>query len=172
MAEPYIGEIRLFGGNFAPVGWMFCEGQLLPISQYDALFVLIGTTYGGDGQTTFALPDYRGRIPLGQGTSPSTGTTYAMGQHGGSEDVTLTANQLPSHTHSVNASTSAGEITSPANAFWSKSPLEQYSSETPLEQMNPQALSNSGGNQSHPNMMPTLTLSYIISLYGIYPSQT
>src|SRR6185369_5701655 len=111
MAQPYVGEIRMFAGNFNPNGWMFCEGQLLPISEYETLFNLIGTTYGGDGQSTFALPDLRGRLPLHQGTNPGTGTTYQLAEAAGVEEVTLSTQQIPSHTHALMATTNLGVST-------------------------------------------------------------
>lgn len=166
MSESYIGEVRMFGGNFAPRGWALCEGQLLPISEYEALFSLLGTTYGGDGQTTFGLPDLRGRIPV----HPNN-TTIGAGGKGGSETVTLMTSQLPSHTHSVNAKSTDGDLEAPTNATWAASGLAYYSDGTsgaPVP-MNTQAVSSVGGNQSHNNMMPSLTISFIISLYGVYP---
>src|SRR5213594_2082162 len=128
MAQPYVGEIRMFAGNFAPAGWMFCEGQLLPISENETLFTLIGTTYGGDGQSTFALPDLRGRVPLHMGQSPSTGTTYTIGENGGTESVTLTTNQLALHTHPARCSSGGGSPSSdPANGTWAASDVAIYS---------------------------------------------
>ncbi|CAM3941949.1 tail fiber protein [Cohnella lubricantis] len=168
--EPYVGEIRMFGGNFAPVGWLFCNGQELLVSQYETLFTLIGTTYGGDGQTTFALPNLQGRIPVGQGRSPSTGTSYILGEYGGSENVTLLESQLPAHTHPVAASSQAGEVHSPSNAYWAKG-INEYSTGTVDSEMNPGSLSSVGGGQPHNNVMPFTCVSYIISCYGIWPSQ-
>lgn len=169
MSNQYVGEIRMFGGNYAPVGWAFCNGQLLSISENDALFALIGTTYGGDGVTTFALPDLRGRVPVGQGVLG--GTNFVLGQRAGTENVTLTTSQLPMHTHTVNANQGAGTTGNPSNAFWAQSTLNQYATADPNAAMSPQAIQSAGGSQPHENMMPTLTLSYIIALYGIYPSQ-
>ncbi len=159
----------MFGGNFAPRGWALCEGQLLPISQYEALFALLGTTYGGDGQTTFGLPDLRGRVPV----HPNDSTIRAGGK-GGSETVTVTTSQLPSHTHTVNVMSSDADLEAPTNATWASSNLAYYSNGTsgaPVP-MNPQAVSSVGGNQSHNNMMPSGTISFIISLYGVYPSHS
>ncbi|WLR52037.1 tail fiber protein [Bacillus tianshenii] len=170
--EQYIGEIRMFSGNYAPQGWAFCDGQILPISQNEALYSLIGGIYGGDGRTTFALPDYRGRIPLHQGTNPLTGTTYNLGQKGGTETVTLIEQHLPSHTHRVAASSQAGTSNDPTNAVWSGSGINQYSDQTPDGTMSQEAITDVGGNQAHENMMPSLTISYIIALTGIYPQRS
>ncbi|QDS33445.1 phage tail protein [Brevibacillus brevis] len=170
MAEPFLGEIRMFGGDYAPQGWALCNGQILSISEYDTLYSLIGTTYGGDGQMTFALPDLRGRIPLHQGTNPSTGTTYVMGGKNGVESVTLTVSQLPAHSHTVHASSQRGTQNSPANAVWAKN-AQQYSVNAPDGLMNASSLSSVGGNQPHSNLMPFTVINFIIALYGIYPSQ-
>lgn len=168
--DPYVGEIRMFGGNFAPYGWLFCNGQEVPISEYDTLFSLIGTTYGGDGQTTFALPNLQGRIPVGQGRSPGSGTTYMMGQLAGTESVTLQSSQLPAHTHPVAASSQAGTAHSPSNAFWAKG-INEFSTGSIDSAMNAGSLSAVGGGQPHDNMMPYTCVSYIISCYGIWPQQ-
>ena len=169
MSTPFIGEIRMFGGNFAPVGWAFCNGQLMSISQNDALFSLIGTTYGGDGQQTFGLPDLQGRIPVNQGTG------FSLGQTGGTETVTLTTQQIPSHTHPPQCKSTGGELGSPQNAVWAASTANQtiYSdaAPTPSLTMNSTTMANDGGNQPHDNMMPFLAVSFIIALEGIYPSQ-
>lgn len=171
MSDNYVGEIRMFGGSFAPVGWMFCQGQLLPISEYETLFNLIGTTYGGDGQETFALPDLQGRIPIHMGTPPSTGTTYQIGEEGGVETVTLTTQQIPVHNHLATVATSATG-TSPAGALPAAvtAGARYFSGST-----TPQAMTDSGfagGSQPHENMAPFLCVSFIISLFGIFPSQT
>ena len=167
--EPYIGEIRIFGGNFAPQGWAFCNGQIMAISEYDALFGLLGTTYGGNGQTTFALPDLRGRLPLHMGTS-TTGSHYALGEQAGSEEVTLLSTQLPQHSHQAMAAAS-GDVESPSNTFWAGfGDALGYSKALPSTTMAPQALSLTGGNQPHENMMPSQALTFIIALFGIYPS--
>ncbi len=168
--ESFIGEIRIFAGNYAPAGWAICDGTLLSISENEMLFSLIGTTYGGDGQTTFALPDFRGRVVISQGQNPTTGTTYTLGQKGGTETVTLTTQQMPVHTHNVQASSLAGTASSPANATWAK--FEQYSSQAPNGTMNPNTISSVGGNQAHNNMMPYLPINYIICVYGIFPQQS
>lgn len=173
MSEPYLGEIRMFAGNFAPLGWAFCDGSELSISQYDTLYILLGTTYGGDGQTTFALPDLRGRIPLHMGTNPQTGTNFPLGQKAGTETVTLVQNNLPVHTHSVTAqtATSTTQTGNPANAYWAPSDFNRFSTNAPDGTMNPAAITAQGGNQPHDNMMPFLTVSFIIALEGIFPSQ-
>jgi microcystin-dependent protein len=170
MSQPYVGEIRLFAGNFAPAGWMFCEGQLLPISEYDVLFVLIGTIYGGDGQNTFALPDLRGRIPVHQGTS-SQGT-FVIGQLSGSESVTLTTQQLPSHSHTLVASSHPGQVADPSNAYVAADrDFPAFDGSLPSVAMATGAVSSIGNNQPHENMPPFLCLSFIISLFGVFPSQ-
>ncbi len=172
MSDQYLGEIRLFAGNYAPMGWAFCNGQRLNISQYEALYSLIGTTYGGDGQTTFALPDLRGRVPIGMGANPDTGTQYMIGQTGGTETVKLTENHLPAHTHTVAATSLAGTLPSPSNAFFASSSVKQYStSSTTTSKMDTVVLGGSGGNDDHDNMAPFRALTYIISLEGIYPSK-
>lgn len=169
MSEPFIGEIRMFGGTFAPVGWALCDGQLLAISQNDALFSLLGTTYGGDGRTTFGLPDLRGRVPIHQGTGSGL-TNRAMGATGGSETVTLSADQLPAHTHTMNASTNAADAADPAGAVLAEGGADIY-----VEDNANQALATSigatGGSQPHDNLMPFQCTNYIISLFGIYPSR-
>ena len=174
MAQPYVGEIRIFAGNFPPNGWMFCEGQLIPISENDTLFILLGTMYGGDGQSTFALPDLRGRIPLHFGTGPD-GVTYTQAEAAGVENVTLTTQQIPVHTHSQLCSTGGGQAaTDPVNAIASKATLSQYSSAGATVSMgNPPMQSDiAGGSQPHTNFMPYLCVNFIISLFGIFPSQT
>lgn len=167
MSESYLGEIRMFAGNYAPNGWALCNGQLLSISENEALFALLGTTYGGDGQTTFALPDLQGRIAI----HPST--NYPRATKSGTETVTLVQSELPAHTHVPNANAvhSAGNY--PTDALWSANNTTNYSDgagATPIN-MNPQLVSTVGGGQPHDNMMPTLTISFIISLYGYFPPQ-
>ncbi len=168
MSNPFVGEIRMFGGNFAPQGWAFCSGQLMAIAQNDTLFTLIGTTYGGDGQNTFALPDLRGRVPIHQGSG------FVIGQLAGSESVTLTSNQLPPHVHTVNVGGSAS-TNSPANARLASTAAgsEIYAPPGgPIVPAAPQEIpATGGGSQPHDNMMPFLTVSFIISLFGIFPSQ-
>lgn len=169
---PLIGEIRMFGGNFAPAGWMFCEGQLLPISENETLFQLIGTTYGGDGQSTFALPDLRGRVPIHQGTG--AGITFQLGEQAGVESVTLTTQQTPIHTHGLLCAASGGIPNSnPAGGFWAASDATQYSTIPGANQMgnaqNPLISDIAGGSQPHDNFMPYLCISFIISLFGVFP---
>lgn len=172
MAQPYIGEIRMYAGNFAPLGWMFCEGQLLSIAEHDTLFMLIGTTYGGDGESTFGLPDLRGRIPIHLGTSTSSGITYTIGEKGGVETVTLTANQIPNHKHVPMANNNRGVTNNPSGSVWARSTLHQYAKDiNPHEQVSFQ-LNSAGGSNPHNNMMPYLCVNFIISLYGIFPSET
>lgn len=180
MAQPYVGEIRMFAGNFNPNGWMFCEGQLLPISENETLFNLIGTMYGGDGQSTFALPDLRGRIPLHFGTGPD-GVTYQQAETGGVEEVTLTTQQIPIHTHPMMCSSGGGVNTSnPANAVAAPSDLSQFNDLTVAPNTAPNAQLGTpgfisditGGSQPHTNFQPYLCINYIISLFGIFPSQT
>jgi microcystin-dependent protein len=174
MSDPFIGEIRMFGGNFAPVGWAFCDGSLLAISQNDALFTLIGTTYGGDGQSTFALPDLRGRLPIHMGTGPGL-PNYAIGQAAGSETVTLNADQIPTHHHAFAATPNLGTDADPTNHTFARITVgDLYSSDTaqPLVAMSPAAVGMSnGGSQPHNNVMPFLCINFIISLFGIFPSQ-
>jgi microcystin-dependent protein len=172
MSQPYVGEIRIFAGNFAPAGWMFCDGQTLPISENETLFNLIGTTYGGDGQSTFNLPDLRGRLPLHQGTG-SFGTTYQMGEQAGVETVTLTTQQIPAHNHTFNATTASGTQTGPGGNLLSNSQGPQpYIQEDADGVLNAQTLSAAGGGQPHENRQPFLGVNFIISLFGIFPSQT
>jgi microcystin-dependent protein len=174
MSSPYVGEIRLFAGSFAPAGWMTCDGQLLPISEYDTLFNLIGTTYGGDGQSTFGLPQLSGRVPVHMGTSPSTGSTYNLGQMAGVTSVTLTTNQIPNHTHAVIADGNLNNTnqTDPSNNFYGTTASTKiYSTKTTgLQPMT--TLSQQGGSQPHENLQPYLAVTYIISLFGIFPSPT
>lgn len=174
MAQPYVGEIRIFAGNFAPAGWMFCDGQLLPISEYETLFNLIGTTYGGDGQSTFALPDLRGRLPLHFGSNG--GTTYTLAEQAGVETVTLTTQQIPSHTHALLASMSPASGAAPGNtvlpATTALATITPYGTDAPFTSMRPNAVSAIGGSQPHNNFQPYLCVDFIISLFGIFPSQT
>ncbi|KGM40534.1 hypothetical protein JY96_12140 [Aquabacterium sp. NJ1] len=172
MAEPYVGEIRLFAGNFAPVGWSFCDGSMLSIAENEVLFNLIGTTYGGDGQTTFALPDMRGRVPLHQGTGLNL-SPRVMGQSAGVEQVTLTPSQMPSHNHVLNATTTpASTANGVAGSLTGAAASTNFYGSTPGGgALAPQALMATGGNQPHNNMAPFLGLNFIISLFGIFPSQ-
>jgi microcystin-dependent protein len=173
MAQPYVGEIRMFGGNFAPAGWMFCDGAVLPISENQTLFQLIGTTYGGDGQSTFALPDLRGRVPIHQGTNPGTGTTYTLAEQAGAESVTLTTQQIPQHSHALLATNAIGTQANPGgNVLANSQGPQPYIQENPDASLNPQTLAPAGGSQPHENLQPFLGLNFIISLFGIFPSQT
>lgn len=170
MANPFIGEIRMFGGSFAPAGWAFCDGQLLPISENDALFTLLGTTYGGDGQETFALPDLRSRVPIHMGTG--IGGTFTLGETGGVEEVTLTTNQIPVHTHPLTASTSLATLPDPVNSVLAQSrtaSVDLYLEDSPNGAMANTAISPVGGSQPHTNIQPYLALSFIISLFGVFP---
>lgn len=170
MSEQFLGEIRMFAGNFAPFGWAFCNGQVLSIETNTALFSLLGTTYGGDGVTTFALPNLQSRIPIHQGQGPGL-SPYVIGQLGGAENVTLITQQLPQHTHTVNADSGSGGVSSPAGAYWASSPgTKQYSPSTNVA-MSPSATSLTGNSQPHPNIMPYLAISFIIALEGIFPSR-
>lgn len=165
MSSPYVGEIRMFGGNFAPVGWAFCQGQLLSIAEYQTLFQLIGTTYGGDGQSTFALPNLASRIPV------HTGENYVLGQTGGEETVTLTTQQIPAHAHPLSASTGTGAQSSPAgNVLANSATVALYSGEAPNVSLAPQSVQSAGGSQPHDNMQPFVAINFIISLFGIFPS--
>ncbi len=166
MAQPYVGEIRIFAGNFAPAGWMFCEGQLLPISEYETLFNLIGTTYGGDGQSTFALPDLRGRLPLHQGNG------FVVGETGGAEEVTLTVNQIPAHAHPLLASADPASARGAVGNVLGRAPAEAYASEFTPDNLSPRSISSVGGSQPHTNFQPYLCVDFIISLFGIFPSPT
>jgi len=171
MSGPYIGEIRIFAGSFAPAGWAFCNGALMPISENDALFTLIGTTYGGDGQTTFGLPDLQGRAPIHQGTG-SFGTTYQIGEKAGTEQVTLTTNQIPQHNHQLLVSQDQGSVTAPANDILGSNPTVQlYRPGVGTQPFDPSAMTPVGGSQPHENMQPFIVMNYIISLFGLFPSQ-
>jgi microcystin-dependent protein len=154
----------MFAGNFAPAGWMFCEGQLLPISENETLFNLIGTTYGGDGQSTFALPDLRGRVPIHMGNG------FILAETGGAEEITLTVNQIPTHSHAYLATGNAGTQISPQGNVVSASPtVDFYVVDTPTSAMNPAAVGSDGGSQPHSNFQPYLCVDFIISLFGIFP---
>jgi len=175
MTDPFLAEIRLFAGNYAPYGWALCAGQLMPISQNTALFSLLGTTYGGDGRVTFALPDLRGAAPMQQGQGAGLSQRY-LGEVGGEPTVTLLTSEMPTHTHPVNAYNSHGESTSPENTIWaeagvSKTSINMYSSNTPNQLMNPTAVGVTGGSQPHNNMPPYLCLSFIIALQGVFPQR-
>ena len=159
----------MFAGNFAPAGWMFCEGQLLPISEYETLFNLIGTTYGGDGQSTFALPDLRGRLPIHQGVG------FTPAQPGGVETVTLAATQIPAHSHPFLVTTNQASSTSPTNqlpAITQAFSIQPYGTDNPQVQLSPSSIGSAGGSQPHDNFQPYLCIDFIISLFGVFPSQT
>ena len=169
MAQPYVGEIRMFAGNFAPAGWMFCEGQLLAISENETLFNLIGTTYGGDGESTFALPDLRGRIPLHMGGG------FTLAETGGAEAVTLTVQQIPVHTHPFLATQNLASSTAPGNqvpATTQAATITPYGSDNPLVLLGAASVGPAGGSQPHENFQPYLCVHFIISLFGIFPSPT
>jgi microcystin-dependent protein len=177
--EPFLGEVRMFAGSFAPLGWALCNGQLLSISQNDALFALMGTTYGGDGQVTFALPDFRGRVPVHQGQGPGL-PAFIMGQAAGQESVTLTTQAIPSHTHVLGASSAVPAAVPAGGIDLSTTPMvpaspspkpKMYADPTVLAAMSPQAIAPVGGSQPHNNMAPFLALNFIIALEGIFPSQ-
>ena len=170
MSEPFVGEIRMFAGNFAPRGWAFCDGQLLAVSQNDALFSLLGTIYGGDGRTTFGLPDLRGRIPLHAGTGPGL-SPRRLGSKAGGESVTLTVNQMPSHTHPWSGSTDAGQNTTPGANLFGTSPGNVYGPASPFGALSNKSIPAVGGSRSHTNLMPFLCVHFIIALVGIYPSR-
>lgn len=169
MAQPYVGEIRMFAGNFAPAGWMFCEGQLLPISENETLFNLIGTTYGGDGQSTFGLPDLRGRLPLHMGNG------YILAESGGVETVTLTVNQIPAHSHGFGSTDNNAGGSSPAGSVFARNAaVDAFTSDASvgLTPLRSSAISPTGGSQPHNNFAPYLCINFIISLFGIFPSPT
>ena len=170
MGTPFVGEIRMFGGNFNPNGWAFCAGQLMPISQNDTLFNLIGTTYGGDGQSTFGIPDLQGRVPVHMGQGPGISQNYTIGEKAGVESVTLTTNQIPIHTHPPLANGTGASAPGPGGNMWAQWSDAQFSDAGVNAQM-AAALSQSGGSQPHDNMIPFLVISFIISLFGIFPSQ-
>lgn len=174
MGQPYIGEIRMFAGNFAPVGWMFCHGQTLPISENEVLFNLIGTTYGGDGQETFQLPNLQSRLPIHMGTGPS-GTTYQMGEMAGTEQETLTVQQIPVHTHPLLAASTLATDGNPGNRVVAETGTAggfSYIEDTAPNPMAANSISAAGGSQPHENTQPFLCINFIISLFGIFPSQT
>lgn len=183
MSDPFVGEIRMFAGNFAPSQWAFCDGQVISVEQNNALFSLLGTTYGGDGRTTFALPEMQGRLPMHQGTGPAYDgrpalTERRLGERFGTETVTLDTNQMPSHKHTFNASSDIADSANPGNDVMASqndgdTPYATQPEEpTNLENMNSQTLATAGNSQPHNNMMPYLSISFIICLFGIYPSRS
>ena len=172
MSDQYLGEIRMFAGNFAPQGWALCNGQLLPISQNTALFSLVGTYYGGDGVTTFALPNLQSRVAIHQGQGPGL-SPYVLGQQGGTENVTLTTQQMPQHNHAINTFQGPGASSHPANAILASGSSDKpyTTNTTDGSTLNPQAVSFVGSSQPHNNLQPYLTINFIIALQGIYPSR-
>lgn len=170
MSEPFVAEIRIFAGNFAPRGWAFCNGQLLPIAQNTALFSLIGTTYGGDGRSTTALPDLQGRAPMHPGRGPGL-TERRLGQRGGVETVTLSEAQLPNHNHAMEVSAEDGERRDPANNYFGRGNAV-YADPSNTAGMASQSLPSAGGSQAHNNLQPFLAINFIIALVGLYPSRS
>ena len=168
---PYVGEIRMWAGNFAPNGWMFCQGQTLPISENEVLFQLIGTTYGGDGEETFNLPNLASRVPIHQGTGPD-GTTYQMGEMAGTEQETLSIQQIPNHTHPWLASTANANNVDPVGNVPAVCQGDYYTTNFTASPMSAQSITPAGGSQPHENTQPFLCINFIISLFGIFPSQT
>jgi microcystin-dependent protein len=172
VAQPYVGEIRMFAGNFAPNGWMFCSGQLLPISENETLFQLIGTTYGGDGESTFALPNMQSRIPMHMGNGPD-GTAYLLAEMAGTEQETLTTQQMPNHSHPLLASSAIVNATTPqGNVVAQSTQVTLYVEDAASATMSPQAVGPVGGSQPHENTQPFQCVNFIISLFGIFPSPT
>jgi microcystin-dependent protein len=167
MAQPYVGEIRMFAGTFAPVGWLFCEGQQLPISENETLFQLIGTTYGGDGEETFNLPDLRGRIPIHQGNG------FILAETGGAEEITLSTSQIPSHNHPLLATSAVGTNPNPqGNLLAAAGNIDLYRETAANTPMSNQSIGPVGGSQPHTNFQPYLCVDFIISLFGLFPSPT
>jgi microcystin-dependent protein len=171
-ATPFVGEISIFGFNFNPVGWVFCNGQLLPIAQFDVLFALIGTTYGGDGQTTFAVPDLRSRMPVHFGQGPGL-SNYQIGEQSGQENVTILPNQLPLHNHTSNAVSEAGDVSAPIGAYLANTGAldKEYKTSGAVVAMNANVVGVAGGSQPHNNIKPYAALNYCIAFEGIFPSR-
>lgn len=175
MTDPFLAEIRMFAGNFAPTGWALCDGQLMPISQNTALFSLLGTTYGGDGRATFALPNLQDSAPMQQGQGQGL-SLRDLGEIGGEPYVTLLTTEMPAHTHQVNAVDASGDATTPNNALWASALIgrvgtNMYSNATPSQTMSPFSTGVAGGSQPHNNMPPYLSVTFIIALQGIYPQR-
>lgn len=173
MGEPYIGEIRMFGGSFAPAGWAMCQGQLMPISENDALFTLIGTTYGGDGQETFGIPDLQGRAPMHAGQGPGITQNYILGEKAGVESVTLTTQQIPIHNHAMLAASDFGQNPQPQGAYVAQVQTGSLyiGPADPMANMNANSLAPVGGSQPHENLQPYLCITFILSLFGVFPQQ-
>ena len=165
MAEPFLSEIRIFSFNFAPRGWALCNGQFLPINQNQALFALLGTTYGGNGQTTFALPNLQGKTPI------HFGNNHTLGETAGAQSVTLTQSQMPAHTHTLQGTSNKAITNVPSGNVFARANTEVYNSASSLTTLSPTSVTNVGGSQAHNNMMPFLTLNFCIALQGIFPSQ-
>ena len=170
MSEPFIGEITMFAGNFAPRGWALCDGQLVAISQNSALFSLLGTAYGGDGRTTFGLPDLRGRVPVHHGSGPGL-SSRVIGQKSGAESVSLVSTHLPAHTHPLQGSTDAATTPDPSGNVFARTSGDAYGSDFSASNMNGDAVSNRGGNLSHTNLMPFQVVNFIVALVGTFPSR-
>jgi microcystin-dependent protein len=172
VSDQYIGEMRLFAGSYAPSGWHFCDGSLLSIATYDTLYALLGTTYGGDGQSTFGLPDLRARTPVSTGTRSGDGVGFALGQVGGAAEVTLTTLQMPNHTHAPSGSSDGAVSPNPSGRIWGTSAVPAYVASADLVTMHSSAIGATGGSQPHSNRSPYVAINYIIATYGIYPSAT
>ena len=171
MSEPFIAEVKIFAGNFAPRGWAFCNGQLLPIAQNTALFSLVGTTYGGDGRTTFGLPDLQGRAPMHPGNGPGL-TNRRLGESGGNGTVALSESQMPTHRHVPQSATSHGEESSPVNHTWAPHEMGESFTERTNAAMKPTVLTATGGGQPHNNIQPYLAINFVIALVGLFPSRS
>lgn len=173
MGEPFVGEIRMFGGSFAPAGWAMCQGQLMPISENETLFNLIGTTYGGDGQETFGIPDLQGRVPMHAGQGPGISQSYQLGEEAGVESVTLTAQTTPIHTHAFVATSNTALSTSPSdNIMAAGITTKMYTEDVANQPLNSTVITPQGGSQPHDNIQPYLCITFIISLFGVFPSQS
>lgn len=170
MSEPFLAEVRMVGFNFAPRGWAFCDGQILPINQNQSLYSLLGTTYGGDGRTSFALPDLRGRTPIHVGRS-NGGSEHQLGQKSGEETHTLSANEMPQHTHTLRGTNTGNGTASPANNVFANAGTDLYNSADSLVDMNAGVVTNVGGGQAHENVQPYLALNFCIALRGLFPSR-
>ncbi len=170
MSEPFLAEIKMVGFNFAPRGWALCDGQILPINQNQSLYSLLGTTYGGDGRTSFALPDLRSRTPMHEGSS--NGVNHRLGSKGGEETHTLAIQETPNHRHAVQATSADADTQDPANALPASAALDAYKASGDQVHMNAQAVANAGGGQAHENMQPYLAVNFCIALRGLFPSRS